>query len=904
VKQVIDHNDPNSSSPIPYETDASTLAEYWQVSPKNGLSTIEAVQRLKAYGHNELREIKKANPILVFASQFASPVVLILAFAAVFSVWMNEWAEFIAIMMILMINSIIGFVTEWRAIKSMAALRQMSSRTLIVRRDAQRVKIQAVNIVPGDIMLLEAGDIVSADARLISAANMSSDESALTGESEPSIKTTEQLSSDIIVAERSNMLHKGCAINSGIGEAIVVGTGMHTELGRISALIESSADTHSPLEKQLASLTRDLIGFTVIVTALVGISGFLAGQPWDLMVQSAVALAVATIPEGLPIVATLALARGMRSMARHNALIERLAAVETLGATTVIMTDKTGTLTENDMRVACIVTTDKQYSVAENRIDCESYQTLLSDERSPLSIVLRTAVLCNNASLSCSEGESTGDPMEVSLLRVASNAEVQRSILLKQFPEVRQIPFHTATRRMATVHQDDAHFFVAVKGAPEAIFDITQTVKDIPFDAQTRQSWVDVCSSLASDGLRVLAIAGKLAETADTDPFDGLTLFGVVGFRDPPRADVAESISQINSAGVSVVMVTGDHPQTASYIAHSIGITSHNTPAMSGNEIGNSSDWDERTRKRLRAQKVFSRVSPEQKLELLSLHQATGNVVAMTGDGINDAPALKKADIGIAMGIRGTQVAKEAADMILRDDAFSTIVHAIAEGRVIYTNIRRFTLYLLSCNLSEILVVSIAILVGLPLPLLPLQILFLNLVTDVFPAFALGTVKEDRDVLSRNPRSPQEKILGKRQYWYIVAHSASITAATLLALGCALHVLHLPDTSATTVSFYTLALAQTWHVFNMRNWRDRWTASAVTRSGYIWAAVILCLLLLGLANFIPVVSDTLKLQSLEASTWLYVFAFSLLPVIAREAVAAMKRFRHTNNAPECETKLH
>jgi len=630
-----------------------------------------------------------------------------------------------------------------------------------------------------------------------------------------------------------------------------------------------------------------------VLAAIIGAAGIVAGQDIALMIESSVALAVAAIPEGLPIVATLALARGMLRMARHNALIDQLSAVQTLGATTVILTDKTGTLTENRMHVDRLVTADGELTF-ERQAGAFLRDGRPADVASDAALLhlLRNAALCSNATLNPNGGDSTGDPMEVALLEASAAAGMQRPALLNNYPEISETAFDVETRMMSTVHRDDG-YLVAVKGAPEAVFECVSDVETasgkVAFDRHRRHRWTEICDLLAGQGLRLLAIAGKQARSADVPPYEHLTLFGLVGLHDPPRPDVASSIADAKRAGINVVMVTGDHAATALHIGKAIGLAAGPVKVFAGRELRPIADMTAAERQAVLAARVFSRVSPQQKLDLITLHQQAGDVVAMTGDGVNDAPALKKADIGIAMGLRGTQVAREAADMVLRDDDFSTIVHAIREGRIIYTNIRRFTTYLLSCNLSEILAVGLAVLAGLPLPLLPLQILFLNLVTDVFPALALGTIEADREVLSRPPRPPSEPILARPQWIAIIVHGCVITAVTLCAMLVGIHALGLADDAATAMSFFTLALAQLWHVFNMRNWRDRLIVNQITRNAYVWLAIALCILILAVATLQPDIAEALRLVPLSPAAWAVVMVLSLVPVMLREAVAAATR---------------
>ncbi len=891
-----DRNIHMATTCTPHSSTAAEVAKAQGIDRALGLTAAEIEDRRHQHGANILKAHPPANTLWLLLKQFMSPIVYLLLGAAGFALLVAQTSEFVAILAVLVINAGIGFFTELRAVRSMEALRQLATRSVVVRREGRIETIPAEQLVRGDIVIIDAGDVIAADMRIVSSANLASDESALTGESLPVAKDIHPVAPDTLLADRTCMLFKGCAITRGTGEAIVTGTGMDTELGRISRLVEQSVPERSTLERQLEVLSRHLIWVTILIAAAVGTVGMLAGQDVPLMVETSVALAVAAIPEGLPIVATLALARGMLRMAKHNALIERLSAVETLGSTTVIMTDKTGTLTENRMHVDRVVTSDGEldfdrgigrFSMAGHDVSGASNDGLRN--------LLVHACLCNNASLGQSRQASSGDPMEVSLLEAASTDGIERSTLLTSCPEVAEHAFDAATRMMATIHKCGRNYTVAVKGAPEAVLECVNRVssknRSVPFDRRQRRHWKDVCEVLAAQGLRLLAIAGRTTSRPAMPPYEDLTLLGVVAFQDPPRADVASAIADARRAGINVIMITGDHAATARHISQAIGLAPQGFTTVAASELKTFSEMSETEKARTRSAHVFSRVTPEQKLDLITLHQQAGEVVAMTGDGVNDAPALRKADIGIAMGVRGTEVAREAADMVLRDDAFSTIVQAIREGRIIYTNIRRFTTYLLSCNLSEILIVGLAVLVGLPLPLLPLQILFLNLVTDVFPAFALGTIAADRNVLSRPPKPPSEPILTRSQWLTIIAGGSVIAATTLSSMVVATIILHLRGDAVTTMCFFTLALAQLWHVFNMRNWRVGLIFNQITRNTYVWLAIALCLITLTVAALQPDIAGALRLTPLPGNAWSVIFALSLIPVLVRELAAAGKRYK-------------
>jgi Ca2+-transporting ATPase len=631
------------------------------VSVGAGLSQADAIARLQAHGPNLLSRRRQAVASHILAHQFASPVVVLLAIAAAVSLAYGEVVEALAIGAVLVVNAAIGFVTEIRAVRSMEALRQLGTVTTRVRRDGRMMVLPAQDLVPGDIVILEGGDIVTADLRLIEAPNLAADESTLTGESIPVEKSPEADQQDTPIAEIRSMVFKGSAITRGGGTAVVVSTGMDTQLGRISALVEEAKPERSPLEKQLDRLAGHLIWVTLAMCAAIGLFGVLSGGDTFLMIEASIALAVAAIPEGLPIVATMALARGMWRMARQNALVERLAAVETLGATTIIFTDKTGTLTENRLSVRCITVESGTLDLSDpGPGNTPRDQPAHTDPT--LDRALSVAVLCNNAELEGPEGAASGDPIEIALLLAGRDAGFERAALLRQAPQIGSVPFDSETAMMATTHRLGDAFLTCVKGAPEAVLRHSDRVAgpagETGLDIAGREVWLERTRALAEDGLRVLAVASKLELSNDTPAYDGLVFLGLIGLSDPPREDVPAAIRACHDAGVRVVMITGDHAVTARKIAAEVGLADGDGIVIEGHEIRPEAALSETERRRILSANIFARITPAQKLELVALHQARGDIVAMTGDGVNDAPALKQADIGVAMGLRGTQVAK------------------------------------------------------------------------------------------------------------------------------------------------------------------------------------------------------------------------------------------------------
>ncbi len=838
------------------------------VAAEQGLDDAQVAERRARYGANRLA-VQAAVPVWkIIVRQLISPVVALLAAAMALSLALTDWIEAGAVAGVLVINTLIGFIAEHRAVRSMEALRRMDMQSTRVRRAGHVMPLPADELVPGDIVLIEAGDSVPADLRVVTASNLNADESALTGESVPVQKDVTALPADTKVHARSALLHKGTGVTTGSGEAVVIATAGNTELGRIAHLVESAEGERSPLEKRLDRLAQQLVWLTLALAIVLCIAGIATGQPGVQMLQTAIALAVAAIPEGLPIVATLALARGMLRMARRNALVRSLGAVETLGATTTILTDKTGTLTENRMTV-------NQLATPAGLVAAGPQSTQQGNEPADeiAARALLIGALCSNAELADGERAASGDPMEVALLEAAVRKGLDIQATRGAFPRTLEHAFDTSTRMMATVHRDDGETLVAVKGAPEAVLaaatriraaDGTRDLTKADRDAAMAQ-----INELADEGYRTIALAEAAGNTAAADPYRDLTWLGVAALRDPPRQDIPAAIAACHTAGIRVVMVTGDHPATARAIAARVGF----------DEEGHGD-------------KVHARVTPTDKLDLVAGFQSGGEVVAMTGDGVNDAPALKKADIGIAMGMRGTDVAREAADMVLRDDAFSTVVHAIHEGRTIFTNIRRFCVYLLSCNLGEVLLIAIGMLAGLPLPLLPLQILFLNLITDVFPAFALATSEGDKRIGERPPRPTSESVLARR-HWVRIAYYGVLTGgAPLAAYVMALSVLAMPAEAAQTIAFLTIGFAQLGHVFNMRSagsWRG---IMEIAGNKWVWGALALSGLLISATVFIPVLRDTLDIVVPTSEGWLVIALFASLPFIIGQAGLALRRRRH------------
>ena len=874
-----------------------------------GLNASQVAQRKAQFGPNRLRQHPRRSAMSVLVAQFRSLIVILLLVAAAVGFAFGETLAGWAVLVVILVNTAIGFFTELRAVRSMEALTALGNVTARVRRAGQVRELPAIELVPGDIVVFEGGDMITADLRVIGASRLQANESTLTGESLPVVKDTAAAAPGTTLAERSSMLYKGTAVTRGAGAGVVVATGMETELGKISELVAQAGEEATPLERRLDQLGHRLIWVTLAVTALVTITGTAAGKDLMVMIQTGLALAVAAVPEGLPVVATIALARGMQRMARRNALINRLSSVETLGATRVICTDKTGTLTVNRLSVVSIELESGpvQIETGDSGRFLRAGLPLEPQAEPLLRTALETSVLCNDATLGDRDDPtaSAGDPLEIALLEAGAAAGIRRSELLSAYPEVREEAFDADVRMMATTHRlASGGFRTAVKGAPEEVLEcstglLTPTGIE-PLDAKRRSDWLRRNEALAADGQRVIALATRETGSPDMSPYEDLALVGLVGLEDPARPDARDAITQCRRAGIEVVMVTGDQPVTALGIARDVGIVDAGSEdVIHGARIRPPHLLSRDERERMLRARVFARVSPRQKLDLIELHQKAGHIVAMTGDGVNDAPALEAADIGVAMGLRGTQVAREAADMVLQDDAFATIVHAVREGRGIFANIRTFVLYLMSCNVSEVMLVGLAALLGTTLPILPLQILFLNLVTDVFPALALGVGPGEADIMEQAPRDPDEPILGRERWLRIAVYGAVFTASVLGALLLAERWLGMDQSRAVTVSFLTLAFAQLWHVFNMRADSAHLLRNAVTRNPLVWAALALCTALLLLALYVPPLSMVLGLEAPGPAGWALVGGMSLVPLVCGQVMKTLARSR--NHLPHSQS---
>jgi Ca2+-transporting ATPase len=867
---------------FPHANSMEAIVEALSADISEGLSEGEVLQRRKDYGRNSLSKEKRKSLLGMLVDQFVDPIIWVLVGAAILGTAFGEYIEAIAVAVVILITVAIGFIMEFQAIRSIRALRKMVETRAVVVREGEEKTIHSTELVPGDLILLKVGEVVPADARIIEHINLGVKEAALTGESAQENKSTEPLHPDIPLGDRKNMVFSGTIITRGEARALVTSTGDLTEMGRISKIAAGAEDEVTPIEKRLAKLSKRLIWLTFFLTLTIVVLGYLQGRELRPMIETAIALAVAAIPEGLPIVAVIALARGMLRLARDRVIIKKLRAVETLGSTTIICTDKTGTLTENMMEVTSI------------RLPGDSIECLQNDEeqciakykhKKALKRLVEVGLLCNNVRSDAKSDTTDGDPLEVGLIQLGRWAGLNIQQFRNEHPELREIPFDTETKMMLTLNPFGSFFRVSAKGAVENLLEhCTMELHNgemVPLSPKS--VWLDQADSMAGEGLRTLGFAYKDvdAKPDENEMTSDLVFLGIVGFMDPPREDILPAMQVCHRAGIEVVMVTGDHPETARSIAKSVGLIDDDAPpetVVTSRTLSELKNDKEAFEKRLREAVVFARVTPEQKLTLVNFYQENGHIVGMTGDGVNDAPALKKADIGIAMGTRGTEAAKEVADVILKDDQFTSIELAIRQGRIIFSNIRNFVVFLLSCNLSEILSVAIAFLANLPLPLLPLQILYLNLITDVFPALALGMGKGDDRIMHEPPRKVNEPIMTQKMWASTAAYGAGLTAGTIGIVLYGKFYLGLDNASVNNMAFYTLVLGQLLNVFNIPHRGLLKPQNEVTRNGWVWASIILCILLTSLGYLIPTLREVLALVpiSFEQFGWVFIFSFASL----------------------------
>lgn len=894
-----------------HQMDAEELLNAHGLDLERGLTSEEAAKRLEETGPNELSEGARISPLALFMNQFKDFMVLVLMAATLISGLLGEYLDAVTILAIIVLNGVLGFIQEFRAERSLRALKELSAPTAKALRGGEWVVIPANTLVPGDIVSLAGGDRVPADIRLIEANSVYAEESALTGESVPVEKSAAPIrEAEVPLGDQRNMGFLGTMIAAGTARGVVVRTGMQTEMGRIADLINNTEEAETPLQRRLEQFGKILIGVAIALTVLVVVAGIMHGQPVYGMFLAGVSLAVAAIPEGLPAIVTVALALGVQRMIKRKAIVRKLPSVETLGCASVICSDKTGTLTQNKMTVKrlwiggrLLDVSGEGYEPAGDIIE-RGAKAGVKDDQS-LRRLLQIGVLCNDARLVEEELEPQGkrrrgkeergtvwaikgDPTEGALTVLGAKAGVTAASLEGMYRRTAEFPFDSERKRMSVVVEHPGGRLVCAKGAPDLLIERCSYIlwdgKLVPFTGTLRQKVMESNEAFAGDALRVLGLAyrdlkaGESAESAE-EAERGLVFVGLAGMIDPPRKEVREAIATCRRAGIKTVMITGDHLTTASAIADQLGMMPKGGRTVTGSQLAAMND--EQLAKVVDDIYVYARVSPEHKLRIVKALQDKGHVVAMTGDGVNDAPAIKAADIGIAMGITGTDVSKEASSLILSDDNFATIVAAIEEGRGIYENIRKFIRYLLASNVGEILVMFIAMMLGMPLPLLPIMILWVNLVTDGLPAMALGVDQPERDLMEHRPRGRAENIFARRLGWKIISRGFLIGVCTLIPFwltlrqgdGSAAALTH-----AQTVAFATLVMAQLIHVFDCRSSRSIFHRNLFENKALVLAVASSVALLLGVLYIEPL-QPIFKTTALGAADWLSVLFFAAVPTL-------------------------
>lgn len=908
-----------------YQVEIGQAVQMLESDLGKGLDDSRVKAKREKFGSNELEE-EAGKPIWsMFLDQFKEFLVILLFIAAIVSGFLGEWFDSGVIMAIVILNAVIGVFQEYKAEQSLAALKRLSAPLAKTLRNGHVKPIPAQELVPGDIIILEAGDFVPADARLIEAVNLKIEEAALTGESVPAEKTDAVFTQELPLGDQKNLAFMGTVVTYGRGKAIVVNTGMNTEIGRIADLIKQAMPEPTPLQQKLAEFGKYLGTLAILVCALIFILGWLRGENLTAMFLTSVSLAVAAIPEGLPAIVTIVLAIGVQRLAKQRAIIRKLPAVETLGAATVICSDKTGTLTQNQMTVKKAFAAGKWHEVTGQGYN-PSGEFLdngkpASVGEGPLETLLLCGALCNDALLEedWKEDEQIwkiiGDPTEGALVVAAAKAGIDKEILAKKYERVYEIPFDSDRKLMTTINKGglpDPHLKKVEMESPKGLWAITKGAPDIVLSRcssvltadgikdltpQLTEELMKHNGAMAQDALRVLGVAVRRmpeANRIDLKTVEAeMTFIGFWGMIDPPRPEVKDSIAECRSAGIKPVMITGDHRDTATAIARELGLLREDELVLSGQELDNIGD-DELNRKAEKIS-VYARVSPQHKVRIVNIFRNKGHVVAMTGDGVNDAPALKRADIGAAMGITGTDVAKSASEMVLADDNFATIVGAVREGRVIYENIKKSVYFLLSCNIGEIFGILLAILFQLPVPLLAIQILWVNLVTDSFPALALGMEPAEPGIMKRKPRRKEEGIFVKGMKRTIVFEGFLIGALTILAFYIGVNYNGSIE-QGRTMAFATLSLSQLFHVFNFRSVLDSIFNKGMAVNKYLLGAAVFSGMIQLAVMLTPIFRTVFKVVPLDLNHWLTVviFAVATIPLVEIWKLVFLRRFINEN----------
>ncbi len=864
------------------------------VDQKKGLSTKEVKKRLEKYGYNKLKSKAKKSLLELFIAQLKDVLIYVLIGAAIVNViahGLEGITDAIIILLVVFINAIVGVVQESKAEKALEALQQMTTPKSLVRRDGEVIEVSSEELVPGDILIIEAGRFIPADVRLLETVNLQIEESALTGESVPSEKNANFITSDekIGVGDKENMAFMSTMATYGRGEAVIVGTAMETEIGKIAKILDEDNENLTPLQIKLDELGKSLGYMALVICFIIFVIGLIQGRPVLEMFMTAISLAVAAIPEGLVAIVAIVLSIGVTRMSKIHAIVRKLPAVETLGAVNIICSDKTGTLTQNKMTVVKTYTLNnlKEVSVTGRNFVADK------DEKE----LIKSFVLCSDASID--SGQDVGDPTEVALIVLGDKYNLTKRALNEEYPRVDEKPFDSDRKLMSTLNEENGKYRVHTKGAIDNILlksskilvdgNIVELTEDI------KNTILKEVENMSNSALRVLGVAFKDVEnkiSAD-EMEENLTVIGIVGMIDPPRTEVKDSIVEAKKAGITPVMITGDHKNTAVAIAKELGIATDISQSLTGAEIDELSD--EQFIKDINKYRVFARVSPEHKVKIVRAFKEQGNIVSMTGDGVNDAPSLKIADIGVAMGITGTDVSKGASDMILTDDNFTTIVHAIEEGRNIYNNIKKTIMFLLSCNLGEVICVFLATLFNWSLPLVATQLLWVNLVTDTLPAIALGVDPGDKDVMNRKPRDPKESFFAGGAGMRATVGGILIGSLTLIAfyLGWKHHGLDGEEavTYGRTMAFIVLTFSQLFYSLTMRNTKKTIFEVGFFGNKFLIVSIIIGILLqVGLIN-INAIATIFKVTAIKLVDWDIVIVLSLIPVIINEFIKIGTRIK-------------
>lgn len=865
-----------------YKKSKNEILEELNVDEKNGLSSEEALKRLEKYGKNKLVTKKKKTIIQQFLAQLKDVMIYILIIAAIISAFLGEISDALIIVLVVLINAIIGVIQESKAEKALDALKELSTPKALVKRDGSLKEILSEDVVPGDIAIIDAGRYIPGDLRLIDTANLKIEESAFTGESVPSEKDASFIADkEVPIGDQNNMAFMSTLATYGRGVGVVVGTGMNTEIGKIAKMIEQEENEQTPLQKKLSELGK-ILGFLAVgICVLIFVISFFQGRDLLEMFLTAISLAVAAIPEGLPAIVAIVLALGVQRMVKKNAIIRKLPAVETLGSVSIICSDKTGTLTQNKMTVTTVYVNDSYIKEGDFNLN-QNESKLLID----------CMVLCNDATYS--EKNKTGDPTEIALLESSFKLNILKENLEKEFKRIDEIPFDSDRKLMTTVNLVNEKARVFTKGALDSILSICNKISIngsiLDFTPEYKNKILESSNIMSDKALRVLSFAYKdiskdniILDSLEKD----LIFIGMVGMIDPPRLEVKDSIELCKSAGITPVMITGDHKNTAFAIASELGIAENISQAITGHEIDQFKE--EEFNEKIVNYRVFARVSPEHKVKIVKAFKSHGNIVSMTGDGVNDAPSLKAADIGVAMGITGTDVSKGASDMILTDDNFSTIVSAVEEGRKIYLNIKKSIVFLLSCNLGEILTLFTAILLNWNSPLQPIHILWVNLITDSFPALSLGVDNTKEDVMDKPPRDPKESIFIRSDKIQLIINGILIGGITLFAFKLGERLYPSSLVHAQTMAFVVLSVSQLFLSLSLRSNTKSAFSLGIFSNKYLVYSILLGIFLQVIIISIPFIANIFKVTPLLFYDWIVVILVSLIPFVINEILKLFRK---------------